>query len=481
MAVLRRGVQAMRLWPLFARWARPISPRNDVKGHLNPSMSDSESPSFEGGYERLLQAERSGLRLAIVCRTVAVGLAFGWVLFAWIFLNSEPGPWVFLTLGAFTLIGVLHAAVIGTRFDRRWMKYSIYAIDLFGICAAFAFVPISFGSDIPQILAFRAYGIYYLFPVVAMSALSLSPGLVLWAGGVAVLGWWAAFLFVVSGMERTLSWSDIPPGASREIYDSVFLSMEFIGRGNRIEESGFLLISAGILALAVWRARRVFLSQVQAQAERERIARTLGRYVPEAIAKRLIADPSALHPSERHAAVLVMDISGFTTYSEGRSPTEVIVKLNRFLSRSADAITQNGGVVIHFTGDGLMAAFGTPIELPSPEANAIAAGRALLEQTGGSDFDLRIGLSAGPVASGSVGSIDRQEFKVYGETVNRAFRLEAHCKIVGRPMLLDAQIARAAGGLALEEFEDVHMRGLTKGQTIYAADPPAEKTPGSSE
>ena len=366
-------------------------------------MPDAEVPREREDYARLLRAERSGLRLAIVCRTLAVGLAFVWVLVSWIFLDFQPSPWVYLTLGGFTLIGILHALVIGTRFDRWWLKYSIYFLDLFGICAAFAFVPISFGSDIPQILAFRAYGIYYLFPVVAMSALSLSPGLVLWTGAVAVAGWWTAFLIVVSDMERTLSWSDVPAGASREVYDEIFLSMDFIGRGNRIEESGFLLIAAGILALAVWRARRVFVAQVKAQAERERIAQTLGRYVPEAVARRLISNPAALQPSQRHATILVMDISGFTTYSEGRSPTEVIENLNRFLSRCAQTITDNGGVVIHFTGDGLMASFGTPIDSTHPETDAIAAGRELLGKTGGGDFGLRIGLAAGQVASGSVG------------------------------------------------------------------------------
>ena len=66
--------------------------------------------------------------------------------------------------------------------------------------------------------------------------------------------------------------------------------------------------------------------------------------------------------------------------------------------------------------------------------------------------------AAGQVASGSVGSSDRQEFKVCGETVSRAFRLEAYCREVDRSILLDAQVASCANGLALERFADIRFR-----------------------
>ena len=425
------------------------------------------SASAAADADRLEQAERQGLRLAIICRTVAVGAAFLWVAISWAALGFSPNPWIFLALGAFTAIGIAHASVIGTRFDRWWMKYAIYLIDALGICLTFAFFPISRGGDVPQILAFRAYGIYYLFPLVAMATLSLSPRLVLWTGAAVVVGWWTAFLIVVSSMERTLSWSDLAPGASRADYEAVFLSADFIGRGNRVEETGFLFIATAILALAVLRARRVFRAQVRAQAERERVAATLGRYVPEAIARRLIDDPSALTPQERHAAILVMDIAGFTAYSAGRPPTEVIDHLNTFLAGCADVISRQDGVVIQFTGDGLMASFGTPIESAAPEAEAIAASLDLLAEAKRSGFSIRIGLAAGTVASGSIGSSSRQAFTVYGDTVNRAARLEAHGKVLGKAVLMDAAVAEHSGA-GLERFDGQELRGLSGKVNVFA-------------
>ncbi|MET1411896.1 adenylate/guanylate cyclase domain-containing protein [Roseibium sp. HPY-6] len=417
--------------------------------------------------DRLAQAERQGLRLAIICRTVAVGAAFLWVGGTWAFSGFYPNPWIFVGLGAFTAIGIVHASVIGTRFDRWWMKYAIYLVDATGICMTFAFFPISSSGDVPQILAFRAYGIYYLFPLVAMATLSLSPRLVLWTGTAVVVGWWAAFLIVVSGMERTLSWGDLTPGAGFDAYVGVFLSPDFVGRGNRVEETGFLFIATAILALAVVRARRVFRAQVKAQAERERVAATLGRYVPEAIAKRLIDDPSALAPQERHAAILVMDIAGFTAYSTSRSPTEVIEQLNGFLAGCADVIARHDGVVIQFTGDGLMASFGTPIDSTAPEQAAIAASRGLLSVAERTDFSIRIGLAAGTVASGSIGSSNRQAFTVYGDTVNRAARLEAHGKVLGKAVLLDEAVA-AHTGWDTERFSAQELRGITGKVEVFA-------------
>ncbi|MES0811524.1 adenylate/guanylate cyclase domain-containing protein [Roseibium sp. SCPC15] len=431
------------------------------------NIISSKIPVSPPDGQRLERAERQGLRLAIICRTVAIGAAFLWVASSWFFLDYTPSPWVFISLGAYTAIGIAHACVIGTRFDRSWMKYAIYMVDTLGICAAFALFPISQGAEIPQIIAFRAYGIYYLFPVIAMATLSLSPLLVLWTGTVAVAGWWTVFLLITSGMERTLSWADLAPAPSRADYENIFLSIDFIGRGNRVEETGFLFIATAILALAVLRARQVFQAQVRAQAERERIAATLGRYVPEAIAKRLIDNPAALKPQERHAAILVMDIAGFTAYSSKRSPTEVIERLNDFLAGCADITGRHNGVVIQFTGDGLMASFGTPIDSDNPERQSVAASEELVAQARQSGFSVRIGLAAGPVASGSIGSSDRQAFTVYGDTVNRAARLEAHAKVLNRSILLDRAVAISLGS-ELDQFDDQSLPGLSQAITVYA-------------
>lgn len=424
---------------------------------------------------RLIRAEQQGLRLAIGCRTAATGFAFLWYGFGVQLSSAVEMRWgVVITLLIFTLVGLAHLSVIGTRFDRTWMKYAVYALDVGGLCALFAVLPISRPYDVPQIIAFRAYGIYYLFPIVVMAALSLSWRLVLWTGAVVVLGWWIAFLFVVSGMETVLSWGDMPSPASRADYEAVFLSIDFIGRGNRIEETGLLFLASAILALAVWRARAVFFAQVEAdlarnseRAARERVSDLLGRYIPEEVATRLIADPAPLEPRVSYGTALVMDIAGFTARSAGRDPRDVIGELDALLSASSEIISTQGGVVITYLGDGLLATFNTPLEIPEPEARAVDAARDLLALGADRDVRLRIGISSGEIASGNVGSSRRTSFTVYGDPVNRAARLESAAKDLGAILLVDAVTADLVVEADLESLGPVPLRGLSDAVAVF--------------
>ena len=426
--------------------------------------------------DRLLRAERQGLRLAILCRTLAVGIGFLWFVATSISYGRTPSAAGLTALLAFTAFGVLALAVIGTRYDRWWLKYTLYALDILGVCALFAIIPPIRGADVPQIVAFRAYGIYYLLPLIAMSCLALSWRLVAWSGVMAGIGWWGAFLVVVSGMERQVSWSDLPLPATREDYLNLILSEDFIGIGNRIEESAMVLIATLILALAVYRARRVFFAQIAAEAEREaeratreRITETLGRYLPEAIASRLVADDSALAPHLRHGAVLVMDIRDFTAYTAERDPQEVITTLNGFLADCADLVSAEQGIVVSFTGDGLLAVFNVPLDLLDPEQAAVRAAKALVQMARRGRFGIRVGLAAGPIAAGSVGSTKRQAFTVYGDTVNRAARLETLAKDLAVEILLDAGIAEAARGCdALEPRGQHSLKGLSSPVPVWS-------------
>ncbi len=436
----------------------------------------------ETSLKRLDQAEQRGLRLAIACRTAVIGAALLWYVGASFVSDSEPRLWGTFALLLFTLIGVAHLLAIGTRFDRWWLKYAIYTVDILGICVLFAIIPISRGDDVPQIIAFRAYGIYYLFPIVVMAGLSLSWRLVLWSGLVAVVGWWAAFFEIVSTMDRTLSWSDLPAEATRTDYETIFLSIDFIGRGNRLEETGFLLAGALILSLAVYRARNVFFAQVAAEAAREderrareKIRDTLGRYVPEAIARKLVDDPQALEPQLRHGTVLMLDIADFTRYAAGRDPVEVIRALGGFLASAADTIGDHEGIVISFTGDGLLASFNAPVELHHPEETAVRAALALLDLSRRSGFAIRVGIASGNIAAGRIGSERRQAFTIYGDIVNLASRLEGLGKTLQTPIVIDAATqARIGAQFEARPQGTRTIRGFDDPVEIFTIEPAAE-------
>lgn len=435
------------------RWLPQWRPRNVARLFRKAVASFKPQPGVERALaHRLKRAERRGLQLAILCRTVAFAVAGGFYVVSVLLSNASPTVGGVAIVAGLITVGVLHFMVVGTRFDRRWFAYAQSAVDILALCALMAFAPPDSGLGIPAIFNFRGFGIFILFPFVALAALSLSPRLVLFSGAVAFAGWWAAFLIVVWPMETRLSYSDASLATSFEEYASIVLSPDFIGTGTRMGETLSILIATAILALAVAKARRLFFAQVRAEAEREaergkraRLTRQLGRYVPPTIARRLIDDPSGLQPQVRHGAVLVLDIEDFTAFAHGRDPAEVISELNRFLAEAAEVVAAEDGIVISFTGDGLLATFNTPLDVPEPERAALSAARALQVCGQRNGFRVRCGVAAGPIAAGSVGSDNRQAFTVYGDTVNRAARLEALAKEEGEAILVDAVIAASAG------------------------------------
>ena len=288
--------------------------------------------------------------------------------------SQDARPWTIAGFALVSLIGIAHLFIIGTRVDRRWMKYSLHGIDALTMCSLSALIPVSPAEPIPQIITFRAYGIHHFFPLLVLASLCLSWKLVLWTGVMIVVGWLAAFYSVISGMQDTLSWSDIPANATRLDYEITFLSINFIGAGNRIKETGLLVASAGVLAIVVYRARRVFFAQINSDAmhqhergERPRVTATFRQYVPEVVLDQLVESGGKIPPQQSHGIVLSLDIDGFTAFSADKSPDTIIRKLDDFLSDTADQISLNQGVFISYLGDGLLASINAPLKIDDAE------------------------------------------------------------------------------------------------------------------
>ncbi len=439
--------------------------------------SGSEETFATESASRLTQAEQTGLRLALGCRSAITGAAFVWyIAAAFLFPEISPRIVTIAVLLGFTALGVAHLIIIGTPYDRPWIKFAIYGLDVLAICAAFALVPISRADDVPQIIAFRAYGIYFLFPVLAMACLSLSWRLVLWTGGMIIIGWWAAFAWVATQMDSFLSWADMPAAASRVDYEDVFLSIDFIGRGNRIEETGMIFFATLALAAAVYRARAVFFAQVAADMERqrekslrERVSGLLGKYVPEAVAERLIANEAPLRPHRSRGTALVMDVAGFTAFSAHRDPEDVVKTLDRLLSDATRVVSENGGVVLSYLGDGFLATFNAPVEIKNPESAAVETAQSLMHIAKVHGFRFRVGIATGDLVTGVIGNETRQSFTVYGNTVNLASRLESMGKDFNASIMLDESTRQAIPtSIKLNDLGNLSIRGFEKPLAVYS-------------
>jgi adenylate cyclase len=245
---------------------------------------------------------------------------------------------------------------------------------------------------------------------------------------------------------------------------------------------GFLYPEAS-LALGVVGALGVAL--VLDAFERERVRDLFSRFVPEPVVDEVLKNVDEdlrLGGELAVVTVLFSDIRGFTTFSETREPDEVIDVLNHYLTSMTDVILRHGGTLVAFMGDGIMAVFGAPIPMDDHADRAYAAacemaGPALddfnewLRSEGqGEGFRIGVGLNSGAVMAGNVGSQQRLEYTVIGDTTNTASRIEGMTK--GTPhMIMLSESTRAMmvrDHPDLEQMEEMEVRGRRARVVIWA-------------
>ena len=195
--------------------------------------------------------------------------------------------------------------------------------------------------------------------------------------------------------------------------------------------------------------RRLVLRVTEMGREAAMVNRLFGQYVSEEARLRIVNATARLKGERVKAVVLFSDLRGFSTFSEGREPEEVVQRLNAYFEQMVSAVHQCGGVVDKFIGDAVMATFGALNPLENPAVAAVRAAEAMRKglaalnaqwaQQGLEPFENGVGLHLGEIVVGPIGSEARKDFTVIGDVVNTASRLEGLCKEKGfRVIVSDA-------------------------------------------
>lgn len=214
------------------------------------------------------------------------------------------------------------------------------------------------------------------------------------------------------------------------------------------------LLAAGIVAgIVAGSLRRQFEKSVAAAAARDRVTNLFGQHVSPAVVDRLLATQSDPPSEMREVCVLFLDIRGFTAMTRVRPADETVALLNDFFARMVEVVDHHHGIINKFLGDGFLALFGAPLDDPKSAANALAAGRAMLDavdqwnrERPEKTLRVGIGIHIGKAVTGTVGSPQRKEYTVIGDTVNLAARLEQLTKETGARLLVSTSMHEATTG-----------------------------------
>ena len=198
------------------------------------------------------------------------------------------------------------------------------------------------------------------------------------------------------------------------------------------------------------------------------IREIFGKYVPESVAKQIVASKGALEPKQLKATILFSDIENFTGTAESIPPKQVVQMLSEYFPAVIEPITANGGVVNQFQGDAMLVTFNVPVEDPRHAEMAVKSALEIQQVLKGRTFAgielrTRIGINTGDVIAGNVGAGDRINYTVYGDAVNLASRLEQMNKEHGTLILMsESTVELLNDDFAVEPLGELEIRGKNK-------------------
>jgi class 3 adenylate cyclase len=389
--------------------------------------------------ERVVNWFRAGFCLIIAATSIPQNLAMaGHVL---------PGTWI---SGSWGLLALLAAPWLRRRYY-DWLPYVLATLDI----SIFLTGLFSVYEGVKQLTDNGATFVLYaglglnVMMLIALNMVRFSWGVAVWS---AIYGY-ALYLYLVMH-ER--GWN---PGL------------------------GFTAVSISMVTGMVYITAKRFRQTLVRMKERD----AFERFLPATAVQRLTEDPTVLNlgGEEQEVAILFTDVRGFTAMSSKMTPAQVVRMLNEYFGEMVEVLFEHGGVLDKFIGDGLCAVFGPP-DAPREQARkalrcalAMQARLAQLNQRriarGEPELKIGIGIHAGPVLAGNIGSELRMEYTHIGDSVNTCARIESLTKELGAGILASEACLALAGKEAsfkARKMRKMKVKGKARALQVYAIEPP---------
>ncbi len=344
----------------------------------------------------------------------------------------SPVSWALAIYFGLNVIGLIWAVRTGLP------NWAVYLSIIFDIAILMVLIwSFHIQYDQPPSFYLKAPTLLYVFIFIALRALRFQARFVVFAGLAAAIGWLtlvAYAIFSAHGMSTTRNYIEYLTG------NEILLGAEF-------DKTITIVMVAGIIGVALNRANNLLVrATADAQAANE-----LSRYFDSAVASDIRNADEAATPGKGtrvDAAILNVDLRGFTTYAAGRDAENVLGLLIAYQKRIVGIIQSHGGSIDKFMGDGIMATFGAVRASETYAADAVRAIDAIIVETDGWDTDptlkafaggkVNAAVAAGPIVFGTIGDDSRLEFTVIGSAANMSAKLEKYNKKIKSRAVTDA-------------------------------------------
>lgn len=223
------------------------------------------------------------------------------------------------------------------------------------------------------------------------------------------------------------------------------------------------------------------LGQYLIEAREKRwLRRAFSQYVSPGLVEAIIAHPERLELGGEEVVVTVLfsDLEGFTSWSEGMRPHELVSLLNAYFTPMTRIVLEHLGTMDKYIGDALMALWGAPVHFSGHALKACEAALAMhdavqglrreWENRGWPPLIPRLGLHSGPVIAGNIGSLELFNYTAIGDAVNLAARLEGVNKVYGTNILIsDSTCRRVEGVMLVRDLDLIQVKGREQPVAVY--------------
>ena len=397
--------------------------------------------------ERVLRAireqERSSEILICVMQFAAIAL------FALLYVLSPKGFGSDVKFTPIPITLAAYAAFTAARLSLAWrgrLTNSFLAISVVVDVAVLMITIWSFHLQYnqPPAIYLKAPTLLYVFIIIALRALRFDPRWVILVGVTSALGWLMLLAYAL--------WGEPMSAMITRSYAEYATSTKLL-IGAEIDKVLSILVVTALLALALTRARRTLISSVAEEAA----AQELSRFFAPEVAATIRGADERIEPGcgvERNAAIMFIDLRGFTTLASTLEPSRIVQMLGQYHAVVLPVIRRHHGSVITYLGDGIMITFGAAQAAANCAADAVRAAEELVvvldgwasasRTDGVATLRAGIGVSFGKVIYGAIGSEGRLEYATIGDPVNRAARLQGQTKSEQVPALIAANAWAAA-------------------------------------